>query len=66
MKKKDKQDYILQTPMNIYGMFFATGTVYRQINNDWWYPVDNEGAILPSYAVHFMVIKNNETYFKPR
>lgn len=62
----EKQDYVLQEPMNIYGMFFPAGTVYKQINNDWWYPVTNDGAVSPSYAVHFMVIKNNETYFKPK
>lgn len=58
-------DYILQHPMNIYGMFFPAGTIYRQVNADWWYPVTNYGARLPSYAVHFMVIQNNGTYFKP-
>jgi len=57
------EDYILQTPINIYGMFFPIGTLYKQVNADYWNPVVN-GAQLPSYAVHFMIIKNNETYFK--
>lgn len=57
------EDYILQTPQNIYGMFFPAGTEYWKINGDWWYPLVN-GAILPAYAVHFTVIKNNPTYFK--
>jgi hypothetical protein len=50
--------------MNIYGMFIPRGTIYRQINGDWWYPKIND-ALCPSYAVHFMVIMNNETYFTP-
>ena len=57
------EDYILQTPQNIYGMFFPAGTEYWKINNDWWYPLVN-GAILPAYAAHFTVVRNNETYFK--
>ena len=57
------EDYSLQTPMNIYGMFLPAGTEYWKINADWWYPLVN-GAILPAYAVHFTVIRNNETYFK--
>lgn len=56
------EDYILQHPMNIYGMFFPIGTEYWKINSDWWYPLAN-GAILPAYAVHFTVIRNNPTYF---
>lgn len=59
------EDYILQQPMNIYGMFFPVGTEYWKINDDWWYPLEKgTGAILPSYAVHFVVIRNNPTYFK--
>lgn len=59
------EDYILQQPMNIYGMFFPVGTEYWKINADWWYPSEKgTGAILPAYAVHFTVIKNNPTYFK--
>lgn len=56
------QNYVLNQPMNIYGMFFPIGTIYKQVNADWWHPIVN-GAQLPSYAVHFMVIKNNGTYF---
>lgn len=59
------EDYTLQQPMNIYGMFLPVGTEYWKINGDWWYPLVN-GAILPSYAVHFQVIRNNPTYFKPQ
>jgi hypothetical protein len=57
------QDYKLVVPQNIYGMFIPAGTIYRQINKDWWYPKIND-ALCPSYAVHFMVIQNNETYFQ--
>ncbi len=57
------RDYILQQPMNIYGMFFSVGTEYWRVNEDWWYPLI-DGAILPSYAVHFTVIMGNDTYFK--
>lgn len=61
------EDYILLAPVNIYGMFFPAGTEYLKINEDWWYPVGKgTGAILPSYAVHFMVIRNNPTYFKQK
>jgi hypothetical protein len=65
-RKSDRtflEDYILEQPINIYGMFFPRGTEYRQINDDWWYPLVN-GAILPAYAVHFTVIRNNQTYFR--
>lgn len=48
-----KEHYILQNPVNIYGMFFPAGTD----------PFYND-ALLPSYAVHFMVIRNNPQYFK--
>lgn len=59
------EDYILQQPMNIYGMFFPVGTEYWKINADWWYPLEKfSGAILPDFAVHFSVIRNNPTYFK--
>lgn len=60
------EHYILQNPVNIYGTFFHPGTEYRQVNGDWWYPVSHDGALLPSYAVHFMVIRNNPNYFKPK
>jgi hypothetical protein len=59
------EDYILQQPSNIYGMFFPVGTEYLKINSDWWYPLEKgTGAILPNYAVNFMVIRNNPSYFK--
>ncbi len=59
------EDYILQKPMNIYGMFFPAGTEYWRVSGDWWYPLEKgTGAILPAYAVHFTVIRNNEKYFK--
>lgn len=60
---KKIEDYILETPQNIYGMFIPAGTLFRKKNADWWYPVVND-AELPSYAVHFMVVRNNPTYFK--
>lgn len=56
------EDYILQQPMNIYGMFFPIGTEYWKINADWWYPFYND-ALMPAYAVHFTVIRNNPQYF---
>jgi hypothetical protein len=57
------EDYILLSPMNIYGLFIPAGTEYWKINADYWYPLI-DGAILPAYAVHFTVIRNNPTYFK--
>lgn len=58
------EHYLLVTPVSVYGMFFPAGTEYRQVSGDWWHPVTKYGALLPSYAVHFMVIRNNEQYFK--
>jgi hypothetical protein len=62
-KLTPQEDYILITPVTIYGQFFPAGTQYRQINADWWFPFYND-ALMPSYAVHFMVIRNNPQYFE--
>lgn len=58
------EDYFLQKEVDIYGKIFPIGTEYWKINSDWWYPLV-DGAILPAYAVHFTVIKNNPSFFKP-
>lgn len=63
MEAIDDENYILQTPVSIYGQFFPQGTLYRHVNADNWCPVFN-GAIWPHYAVSFMIVRNNEAYFK--
>lgn len=57
------EDYTLQVPVSVYGMFFPVGTEYWKINGDWWYPLI-DGSVLPAHAVHFSVVRNNPTYFK--
>lgn len=60
---EEKEDYILQTPINFFGTFIPAGTKFVKHGGDYWWPVIN-GAHCPYCQVDFMIVRNNPTYFK--
>ncbi|WP_460670493.1 hypothetical protein [Larkinella ripae] len=61
-KSKGYKDWVLQKEANVYGRIIPAGTVFVQMNGDYYHPIIN-GARCPSYQVDFYIVKNNPEYF---
>lgn len=56
-------DWVLQEDVCIYGKDIPKGTLFIQMNADYYHPIIN-GARCPSYQVDFYIVKNNPNYFR--
>ena len=55
-------ELVLLQDINFFGRQIVAGTVYKQVNADYYHPTVN-GAQCPSLALDFYTVKNNPSYF---
>lgn len=55
-------EWVLLVDIDFFGRMIYAGTIFRQVNADYYHPIIN-GARCPSYQVDFMVVKNNPKVF---
>lgn len=58
----DLSDWVLLVDIDFFGRIIFAGTVFRQVNADYYHPIIN-GARCPSYQIDFMIVKNNPKVF---
>jgi hypothetical protein len=58
------RDWVLQKDMDFFGRTIPKGTIYKQVNSDYYHPIVN-GNRCPSLQVDFYIVKNNPDYFQP-
>ena len=56
------QEFILLNDVNWFGQIIPAGTIYRQVNADYYHPIIN-GARCPSKQINFYTVLNNPKYF---
>jgi hypothetical protein len=55
-------EWVLLIDVDFFGRTIYAGTIFRQVNADYYHPMIN-GARCPSYQVNFMIVKNNPKCF---
>lgn len=57
-----KIDYVLLSDVDFFGRRIQAGTIFKQINGDYWQPTI-KSARCPSLQIDFMIVRNNPQYF---
>ena len=55
-------EWVLLVDIDFFGRMIYAGTIFRQVNADYYHPIIN-GARCPSYQIDFMIVKNNPKAF---
>jgi hypothetical protein len=55
-------EWVLLVDIDFFGRLIYAGTIFRQVNADYYHPIIN-GARCPSYQIDFMIVKNNPKVF---
>lgn len=55
-------DWVLLVDIDFFGRMIFAGTIFRQVNADYYHPMIN-GARCPSYQIDFYIVKNNPKVF---
>lgn len=61
-KPTDLSDWVLLVDIDFFGTMIFAGTIFRQVNADYYHPIINV-ARCPSYQIDFMIVKNNPKVF---
>lgn len=56
------KEWVLLIDVDFFGRMIFAGTVFRQVNGDYYHPIIN-GARCPSYQIDFYIVKNNPKVF---
>lgn len=56
------QDFVLLKTINWFGKEIPAGTIYRQVNGDYWHPMLNYSRC-SSMQIDFNTVINNSGYF---
>ena len=55
-------EWVLLVDIDFFGRIICAGTIFRQVNEDYYQPIIN-GSRCPSYQIDFMIVKNNPKVF---
>jgi hypothetical protein len=55
-------EWVLLLDFDFFGYMIYAGTIFRQVNADYYHPIIN-GARCPNYQINFMIVKNNPKVF---
>jgi len=62
IKNDNMKEFVLLKDMDWFGKSIPSGTIYRQVNDDYYHPIVNS-ARCPSMQVDFYTVLNNPQYF---
>jgi hypothetical protein len=56
------KEYVLLKDIDWFGKLILAGTIFKQVNSDYYHPTIN-GARCPSMQIDFYTVLNNPNYF---